>query len=868
VGRAASRGEGSWACVGRADKKKTISPGSTIQFGAKADQWLTPASEGSVEYEVPGTKGAVVTVSWCNPFGFLRSESASFTGVLAVVKGKSVRRTHAKGYLLEAKCTVGAVEGSVSTPPPIPDRDHRRGSTSPGVAKSSTSNSAGASAWNSRLVGCQRAVFVTILNNTDATLLLESHGTGVGTAWALQPTPIIGPQQRCTVVAYTRGLGGTSGTLVWTVGESDRRLLIIWENPQHGPNVKQAQVPENFVATMKMAERTNSGLVVVLTRKSGPADPLISDEVDDMEWTAAVNASPPKAQWGGFDDSQALRVFSQACYLLPPPLASGDPQRRAQLLAEALRDAPYTVICLQEVFWANAQEALRKALQPQFPHIIDKSGKEAYGVGVTAGLFFASKSPIEWSQFFPFEMGIGSDSFASKGVLLVKIKQNNTYIAMTDMQSDPDGSIPWKLHGNSKARAVQVRLSQAQMIARLVSQTISEREKHPETCGLLIAGVLHVGAERRVRLEQEQWANSTLIPHLADLLNAGRIAAVFASELLEELRSRGFQSRFLGQLRAATADRRSRSLLLVIMIARVLQQELWLAMREEVFASKADEQRKYVELCLLYFEAIAGLDKRKVLSSSAPQLVTPVAPGTPPPVAPLSNDALSSLSSSNPENGGGDGGRAVLKLLRGGIWERDLVKLIQHAFGAHALNEEQETHAPFLRAEIMWFQLLRYQQELLGVRLSAAVEVELLRNGPRALEYPDDVDSASMDVLKIYEDLDADQKLQIERTEEFTQVLSVLGDPHDIFRELNPKEFGGDGTILLPQSRDETRQHHLLALDHLPDQRRTPLLKLTAMSCTRPLLTGDSGAMTDLLSFVPGVEAVLKPVAEGGFELV
>jgi hypothetical protein len=125
-----------------------------------------------------------------------------------------------------------------------------------------------------------------------------------------------------------------------------------------------------------------------------------------------------------------------------------------------------------------------------------------------------------------------------------------------------------------------------------------------------------------------------------------------------------------------------------------------------------------------------------------------------------------------------------------------------------------------------------------------------------------------MDGLVIHEDVDADQKLQIERTEEFGAVLGVLGDPHDVFRELNPKDFGGDGTILLPQSREEARQHQLLAFDRLPDAKKTPLLKLSAMSCTRPLLTGDSGAMTDLLSFVPGIEAVLKPIAEGGFELV
>jgi hypothetical protein len=39
------------------------------------------------------------------------------------------------------------------------------------------------------------------------------------------------------------------------------------------------------------------------------------------------------------------------------------------------------------------------------------------------------------------------------------------------------------------------------------------------------------------------------------------------------------------------------------------------------------------------------------------------------------------------------------------------------------------------------------------------------------------------------------------------------------------------------------------------------------MSCTRPLLMGDSGATTDLLSSVPGVELVCRPSVQG-FDLL
>ncbi len=44
----------------------------------------------------------------------------------------------------------------------------------------------------------------------------------------------------------------------------------------------------------------------------------------------------------------------------------------AQLLGAALDRSPYDVVCLQEVFWANAGQVLRAGLAKTFPHIVDK----------------------------------------------------------------------------------------------------------------------------------------------------------------------------------------------------------------------------------------------------------------------------------------------------------------------------------------------------------------------------------------------------------------------------------------------------------------------------------------------------------------
>ena len=48
---------------------------------------------------------------------------------------------------------------------------------------------------------------------------------------------------------------------------------------------------------------------------------------------------------------------------------------------------------------------------------------------------------------------------------------------------------------------------------------------------------------------------------------------------------------------------------------------------------------------------------------------------------------------------------------------------------------------------------------------------------------------------------------------------------------------------------------------------KTELLKMGVSLCNRPLLMGDSGATTDLVAQVPGIEAVLKPTVEG-FDLL
>jgi hypothetical protein len=62
-------------------------------------------------------------------------------------------------------------------------------------------------------------------------------------------------------------LAGTSGTLVWSIRDSEKRLLLIFSNPQHGANMTQIQVAEQFVVTTRATERTVSGVVAIFSRR-------------------------------------------------------------------------------------------------------------------------------------------------------------------------------------------------------------------------------------------------------------------------------------------------------------------------------------------------------------------------------------------------------------------------------------------------------------------------------------------------------------------------------------------------------------------------------------------------------------------------
>lgn len=177
----------------------------------------------------------------------------------------TTKQSHGKGSLLEGKCTVSFSSESLLAVPS--SGSSKRASIGQVVAVPSVTSSTSLSIWRSRMVGSQRAMFLTLINNSDLTLELESSDVGIGSIWGQHPVPSLLPHQRCTVLVFTRSLSGTSGTLVWIIKESEKRLLLIFSNPQQGVNMLQVQTVDQYLVTTKMADRCVSGAVATFSRR-------------------------------------------------------------------------------------------------------------------------------------------------------------------------------------------------------------------------------------------------------------------------------------------------------------------------------------------------------------------------------------------------------------------------------------------------------------------------------------------------------------------------------------------------------------------------------------------------------------------------
>ncbi|KAM6033037.1 sphingomyelin phosphodiesterase 5-like [Chlamydotis macqueenii] len=104
------------------------------------------------------------------------------------------------------------------------------------------------------------------------------------------------------------------------------------------------------------------------------------------------------------------------------------------------------IVCLQEVFDANAAACLRRRLAGAFPHVISQVGARGLRGGrlklLDSGLFLASRYPPLAAAFYGFPNGAREDALAAKGFLVVQVLVGSAqgrrvvgYVACTHLQA-------------------------------------------------------------------------------------------------------------------------------------------------------------------------------------------------------------------------------------------------------------------------------------------------------------------------------------------------------------------------------------------------------------------------------------------------
>jgi len=107
-------------------------------------------------------------------------------------------------------------------------------------------------------------------------------------------------------------------------------------------------------------------------------------------------------------------------------------------------------------------------------------------------------------RFWQFDNAVGSDTLCSKGVLGIKFdlasvaQEKSVYVFVTHLQSNPDGSLPWKLSGFGYEGAIRIRENQLNFIMTKIERTLESEArdgKNIKNMGIILCGDFQTTAE-------------------------------------------------------------------------------------------------------------------------------------------------------------------------------------------------------------------------------------------------------------------------------------------------------------------------------------------------------------------------------------
>ncbi|MBS0615881.1 MAG: endonuclease/exonuclease/phosphatase family protein [Verrucomicrobia bacterium] len=114
---------------------------------------------------------------------------------------------------------------------------------------------------------------------------------------------------------------------------------------------------------------------------------------------------------------------------------------RLEEIAQKIKEKDADVVCLYELFDANAAFALFEKLKGNYSHFYFNIGPRP--TGVSSGIFVASKLPLNKPEFiaFPKDMLVGRTKNAEKGVFSFEV-QDVAHIFATHLQHSEESAYP------------------------------------------------------------------------------------------------------------------------------------------------------------------------------------------------------------------------------------------------------------------------------------------------------------------------------------------------------------------------------------------------------------------------------------------
>lgn len=186
----------------------------------------------------------------------------------------------------------------------------------------------------------------------------------------------------------------------------------------------------------------------------------------------------------------------------------GNSLSNVKTIARRIVTEGYQVVCLNEVLYEPARNAVADIFREEGYHLIRQSGVD-YGAVQDSGLFLASKFPIIYKNFEEYtdwKVSVYFDQFANKGILgalldLSSLNNNQDlylYAFTTHMHSEPD-------HPDIRAK----QLGQAK---RFINSMIRLHQAYPSQTNSTIAGLSKIAllatqtpAGRYLGMDYDDW---------------------------------------------------------------------------------------------------------------------------------------------------------------------------------------------------------------------------------------------------------------------------------------------------------------------------------------------------------------------------